>query len=181
MRPVDFGSRSLVGRLSRAKELSAQRAGKARIAFVALFCFSLASAVVCAQTGAGVYPKPQILEVARRLQMQLTDPAKASEGIVEERLDEVTQVAVRNKSGRGELHQKADDIFFVIAGQATLVSGGTMTNPKGDQEVRGDSVVGGTSILLHQGDVVHISHSVPHQLLIKQGESFTYVVVKIPH
>jgi mannose-6-phosphate isomerase-like protein (cupin superfamily) len=163
------------------KELSAQRPGKARIALVAIFCFSLASAEARAQTGAGVYPKQQISEVVRRLQVQLTETAKASEGIAEERLDEVTQVAVRNKSGRGELHQKADDIFFVIAGQATLVSGGTMMNPKGVQEVRGDSVVGGTSILLHRGDVVHILHSVPHQLLIKQGESFTYVVVKIPH
>jgi mannose-6-phosphate isomerase-like protein (cupin superfamily) len=181
MRLADSGSSPLAGRLVRAKWLSARRPGEARIALVALFYFSLVSAGAYAQAGAGIYTKQQILEVAKRLQVRLTDSAKAPEGIAEERLDEVTRVAVRNKSGRGELHQRADDIFFVIGGQATLVSGGTIVNPKGDLEVRGDSVAGGTSILLNTGDVVHIPHSVPHQLLIKPGKTFIYVVVKIPH
>lgn len=133
-----------------------------------------------AQAGGSVYDNQRTIEIAEHLREQLNEPGKAVEGIAEYRLDDLTQVAVRIKSGRGELHQKADDVFFVIAGTATLVSGGEIVHPRGDLEIRGDSVTGGSSVLLHQGDVVHILHGVPHQLLVPPGGTFTYVVVKIP-
>jgi mannose-6-phosphate isomerase-like protein (cupin superfamily) len=170
----------LLGALPAGCKSLTQYPRNARIVLVAFFCLAIVSNGASAQVSGSVYTEQRAIEIAKHLREQMNEPGKAVDGIAEERLDDATQVAVRIKSGRGELHQKADDVFFVISGTATLVSGGKIVNPKGDLEVRGDSVQGGTRILLHKGDVVHIQHSVPHQLLIDPGKTFTYVVVKIP-
>ena len=134
-----------------------------------------------AQDTANVFARRHILKIAIELQGELKDPAIAANGIAERRLDDSTQVAFRNRSGQGELHANADDIFFVISGTATLVTGGSIVHPKGDVEVRGESVRGGSRVQLRPGDVVHIPRSTPHQVLVKPGSSVVYVVVKIPH
>ena len=134
-----------------------------------------------AQDTANVFARQHILQIAGELQAELRDhPALATKGIAERRLDNSSRVAVRNRSGQGELHVNADDIFFVISGAATLVTGGAIVNPKGDVEVRGDSVRGGNSAQLRPGDVVHIPHSTPHQVLVKAGNNVVYIVVKVP-
>ena len=148
--------------------------------FVFLVVVSLSVQTARAQEGGKVFSQPSILQIAHEIQKELKDPAKAPDGIIERNLDDSTRVAVRNKSGRGELHAHADDIFFAISGTATLITGGSIVNPKGDLEVRGDSVRGGKSAPLRPGDVVHIPHETPHQMLVEPGQSFVYVVVKIP-
>ena len=127
-----------------------------------------------------LFSQASILQIAHELQQEVKDPVKAPDGFVERNVDDSVRIAVRNRSGRGELHAHADDIFFAISGTATLITGGAIVNPKGDGEVRGDSVRGGKSVPLRPGDVVHIPHATPHQILVESGQSFAYVVVKIP-
>jgi mannose-6-phosphate isomerase-like protein (cupin superfamily) len=92
-----------------------------------------------------------------------------------------TMVSFRNKSGKGELHEQVADVFFVVDGSATLVTGGSMVNgkPTDPGEIRGDSVKGGTPVKLVKGDIVHIPANTPHQLLVPAGGSITYFVVKV--
>jgi len=102
----------------------------------------------------------------------------AKNGLLERHLDPINILAVRTKSGQAELHSASADTFFVIQGHATLVTGGTIINPHGKEEVRGDSVLHGVSVELRTGDVVHIPVDTPHQLLLDDSASFVYVLVK---
>lgn len=90
-------------------------------------------------------------------------------------------LAHREGDGQAEWHETEVDVFFVQTGTATLVVGGTMVKPEttAPQEKRGPSIEGGTRQKLAAGDVVRIPAKVPHQLLVEQGQQFTYFVVKI--
>jgi mannose-6-phosphate isomerase-like protein (cupin superfamily) len=92
-----------------------------------------------------------------------------------------TMLAERNSNGSAELHEHEADIYFVISGNATLVSGGKMVNPHTEKpgEVRAPSIQGGERQQVGKGDVVHISANIPHQLLIPEGQEFSYFVVKV--
>src|SRR6516164_8200388 len=57
-----------------------------------------------------------------------------------------TMLAFRQSSGGGELHQNFADIFFILDGHATVVTGGSLVDPKttAPGEIRGKSVDGGS-------------------------------------
>ena len=90
-------------------------------------------------------------------------------------------LSVRTKSGVGELHQKFDDLMIVEEGSATLVTGGSLVDPKpGDNgEVRGTSVRGGTSKTIGAGDVVIVPAGMPHQILLTPGMVYKSMVAKV--
>jgi mannose-6-phosphate isomerase-like protein (cupin superfamily) len=92
-----------------------------------------------------------------------------------------TMLAYREATGSSELHEHEADIFVVENGDATLVTGGKMVNPKTQKtgEIRGTSIEGGERHTLSTGDIVHIPAGVPHQLLLEKGKPFTYFVVKV--
>ena len=87
----------------------------------------------------------------------------------------------REASGIPELHQKVDDIFVIESGEATLITGGTIVGPKttAADEVRGQSIQGGTKRTISTGDFVHIPANTPHQFLVDEGKQITYAVVKV--
>ena len=89
-------------------------------------------------------------------------------------------LTVRVKSGQGEMHANWSDVFIVIDGEATVLTGGKLDTPvsKADGEFRGTKVVGGSGQSLHPGDVFHIAPGVPHQTTVAPGKTFTYMVVK---
>jgi mannose-6-phosphate isomerase-like protein (cupin superfamily) len=89
--------------------------------------------------------------------------------------------SVRTANGVGELHQHFDDLMIVEQGSATLVTGGSLVDPKpgANGEIRGASVQGGTSKTIGVGDVVIVPAGVPHQLLIPPGTVYTSLVAKI--
>jgi mannose-6-phosphate isomerase-like protein (cupin superfamily) len=90
-------------------------------------------------------------------------------------------ISHREGDGSAELHQTQVDIWIVEAGEATLVLGGTIVEPKTvkPHEIRGTSIEGGTTSQLTPGDIVHIPVNVPHQLKIAAGKTFTYTVIKV--
>jgi mannose-6-phosphate isomerase-like protein (cupin superfamily) len=90
-------------------------------------------------------------------------------------------ISHREGDGSAEMHETQVDIFFVEAGEATLVLGGKIVEPKTvkPHEIRGTSIEGGTTMQLTPGDIVHIPVKVPHQLKIAPRKTFTYTVVKV--
>jgi mannose-6-phosphate isomerase-like protein (cupin superfamily) len=92
-----------------------------------------------------------------------------------------TMLAVRNATGSAEVHEHEADMFYVVTGDATLVTGGTVVNPKtvGAGEIRGSSIKGGERHQLSAGDIVHIPARVPHRLLIDGSRPFAYFVLKV--
>ena len=123
----------------------------------------------------------QLLKRAKHLQ----ELAAKGDGSASETLEKYphhyTMLAFRQSSGGGELHQNFADIFFILDGRATIVTGGKLSDEKstGPGEIRGKSVEDGTRQDVKAGDVVHIPAGMPHQTLVAQGDTVTYFVVKV--
>jgi mannose-6-phosphate isomerase-like protein (cupin superfamily) len=90
-------------------------------------------------------------------------------------------IAHREGNGEAELHETQNDVMVVESGEATLVVGGTVVDPKttAPHEIRGPSIRGGEKVALAAGDVVHIPIKTAHQMLVASGKQITYFVVKI--
>jgi mannose-6-phosphate isomerase-like protein (cupin superfamily) len=111
--------------------------------------------------------------------------AKAGDGQASETLKEypghATMLSFRSRDGEAELHEKFADIFHVLAGKATLVTGGTISGARavGPGETRGDRIEGGSRQELRAGDLAHVPAGLPHQMLVAGEGTFTAFVVKI--
>jgi glc operon protein GlcG len=88
--------------------------------------------------------------------------------------------AHRDKSGPAELHEKDTDVFYIVDGSATFVTGGKLLESKstGPNEVRGSGIDGGDTHQLNKGDVIIIPAGVPHWFRDVKS-TFLYFVVKV--
>ncbi len=95
--------------------------------------------------------------------------------------NDYTLLVYRNSDGQAELHEHESDLYMVVDGEATLVSGGAMLGRamKSAGEFTGSGISNGESQILRKGDVVHISPNIPHQLKVKSGQTFSYFVQKV--
>jgi mannose-6-phosphate isomerase-like protein (cupin superfamily) len=111
------------------------------------------------------YSKSELLDQAKVLEQRAVKTGSAG-GKLEQYPNHFTMLTLRKRSGGAEVHQEYADIFVVVRGHATLLSGGTVDAPKvvSPGETQGTSVQGGTSTVLHEGDLVHIPAGMPHQL-----------------
>ncbi len=127
------------------------------------------------------YSPQQLMQYAKTLKEEADKGPGLATKNLEKYPDHYTMLAFREKDGQAELHKTTADVMFVLEGNATLVTGGSIVNPKDTApgEVRGDSVQGGTSVKLSKGGVAHVPADVPHQLLIPAGKTFTYFIVKV--
>jgi len=111
--------------------------------------------------------------------------ARQGDGSASETLKEYprhfTMLSFRSRDGQAELHENFADLFYVLEGRATLVTGGAVAGAKkiGPGEVRGVSVEGGTRQELRAGDVAHVPAGVPHQMLVPGDKTVTCFVMKI--
>jgi unsaturated rhamnogalacturonyl hydrolase len=85
----------------------------------------------------------------------------------------------REKPGQSEVHEKDTDVFYIVQGSATIVTGGKMLDPKstGPGEVRGSGIEGGQTQTLSKDDVIVIPAGVPHWFKDVPG-TLLYFVVK---
>ena len=85
----------------------------------------------------------------------------------------------RDGAGEAEVHIDETDIFYVLDGNATFVTGGELIEPRAVSpgELRGRAIRGGERMTLARGDVIVIPRGVPHWFERVRGE-FTYYVVK---
>lgn len=90
------------------------------------------------------------------------------------------QAGRRVAVGPAEIHTRDTDIFYIVDGSATFVTGGTAVEPKDTApgEIRAKSITGGTERHLTKGDVIVVPNGVPHQFTQLDG-AFLYFVVKV--
>lgn len=127
------------------------------------------------------WSKAQLLERAKHLQEQAAKGDGSASETLEKYPHHYTMLAFRQKSGGGELHQNFADMFVILDGHATVVTGGSIVEQKtvSPGEIRGKSVEGGTRQEVKAGDLVHIPAGTPHQTVVADGETVTYFVVKV--
>jgi mannose-6-phosphate isomerase-like protein (cupin superfamily) len=92
-----------------------------------------------------------------------------------------TMLTARTASGGAELHGHFADFLFVVDGEGTEMTGGTMVDPRpgANGEVRGKTLEGATPHALHKGDVIHIPAGTPHQAIEAPGQTITIFVIKV--
>ena len=111
--------------------------------------------------------------------------ARHGDGSASETLKEYPQhfamLSFRSRSGEVEVHERFADLFCVLAGSATLITGGVVEDGRavGPGETRGRSIDGGTIQKLRAGDVAHVPAGTPHQMLLTGDETITSLVMKV--
>jgi quercetin dioxygenase-like cupin family protein len=93
--------------------------------------------------------------------------------------DYTVSVLRRGGAGQVEVHEKETDIFYVVEGEATFITGGTMIGGKstGPNQLRGTDIQGGETHRLKKGDVIVVPAGVPHWFK-EVSQSIQYFTVK---
>jgi mannose-6-phosphate isomerase-like protein (cupin superfamily) len=149
-------------------------------ALLILVAFAIAKGAVPQAMKSDHWSSPDLLERAKHLQELAAAKGSASETL-EKYPHHFTMLAFRNRSGGGEVHQNFADVFYILDGHASVITGGEVVEPKttGPGETLGTAVKGGTLQEVKVGDVVHIPAGMPHQMMVPDGETITYFVVKV--
>src|SRR5215467_15946880 len=86
----------------------------------------------------------------------------------------------REKAGQVEVHDKETDVIYMVEGEATFVTGGTMVGGKSTKagQYLGTDIKGGDTHHLNKGDVIVVPAGVPHWFK-EVPHSVSYYVVKV--
>jgi mannose-6-phosphate isomerase-like protein (cupin superfamily) len=90
-------------------------------------------------------------------------------------------LAQRREAGEVEYHDHTNHVFVMVDGEATLVVGGTMVDPKrtAPAQMRAPSLKGGTTYHLSKGDVITIPAKTPHWFKEVSTKTVAYYAVNI--
>jgi mannose-6-phosphate isomerase-like protein (cupin superfamily) len=85
----------------------------------------------------------------------------------------------RGTPGYVEIHTYETDVFYIVDGTATFVTGGTCADAKVTEpgQLRGTAITGGETHHLKKGDVIIIPAGLPHQYT-EVSNPFLYFIVK---
>ncbi len=102
-------------------------------------------------------------EVVYFSKQKLTE-AMTKAGVMSAGSDHLVIMSRRDGPGESEVHADETDIFYVMEGSATFVTGGTVTDGRstGPGQIRGTGIHGGQSHTLSKGDVIVIPKGTPH-------------------
>lgn len=119
------------------------------------------------------------LTQARADEVVYIEKAKVGPGTLARGADHNVSVSRRDKTGQSEIHENETDVFYVMEGSATLVTGGTVVDGKttAPGQIRGSGITGGTTHMLKAGDVIAIPKGTPHWFK-EVPELVVYFVVK---
>lgn len=92
-----------------------------------------------------------------------------------------TGVVRRTVATLAEEHASWTDVWYVISGEGTVVTGGSLVEPKTESpgELRGRGISGGVEHHVAPGDVITVPAGVPHWVRTISGKEIVYLVVKI--
>lgn len=135
--------------------------------------------LLAAGSGVNYWKDTDLKAYATKLQPKATDKVRVLGQTLGDWGSHQVMITRRTNDGIPELHEGMVDFFLVESGEATLVMGGTIVEPRteGPGEIRGASIRGGEKIPLKPGDIVRIPNKVPHQLLVPKD--FLYFVIKV--
>ena len=139
--------------------------------------FSLvASTVLLAAIAADQAQKSPILHLAH----QKVDAAFAKGGPLLATNNFKVMAGRRTGPGEVEIHEHDTDIFYIMDGSATFVTGGKTIDQhsSGPGEMRAKEIVGGEDHHLNKGDVIVIPNGIPHWFKEVNG-TFLYYMVKV--
>ncbi len=90
-------------------------------------------------------------------------------------------LAQRRTSGEVEYHDHTNHVFIMVEGEATLVVGGTMVEPRrtAPDQMRAPSMQGGETYHLTKGDVITIPAKTPHWFKEVPSKTVAYYAVNI--
>jgi len=90
-------------------------------------------------------------------------------------------LAQRREAGPAEYHDHTNHVFVMVEGEATLVVGGTMVDPRrtAPNQMRAPSIQGGTTHHLSKGDVITIPAKTPHWFKEVPTKTVAYYAVNI--
>jgi len=88
------------------------------------------------------------------------------------------QTGNRTQPGEVEVHERDTDIFYILKGSATFVTGGAIEGAReiSPGETRAKTIRGGEECRLTKGDVIVIPNRVPHWFKQVKGRVVYYVV-----
>lgn len=95
-----------------------------------------------------------------------------------------TRVAIQHDKSRvgadAEVHDKSDDVYYVLKGKATLVLGGTLEMPREATpgEWKSKTIIGGQTVEIKEGDLIVVPRGTPHQRTVT-GKGFSMILIKI--
>lgn len=147
-----------------------------------LFASMILSLPAAAQTGgkADLFSATQIKAQLATLGAQAAASGSAGTTLADYGSHKV-QISVRTASGGAEIHAHFDDVMIVEQGIATLITGGTVTDPKSnpDGETKGTGIQDGQSRTISVGDVITVNAGIPHQILVPAGTTYSAIVIKV--
>ena len=90
-------------------------------------------------------------------------------------------LAQRREAGPVEFHDHTNHVFVIVEGEATLVVGGAMVDPRrtAPDQMRAPSLEGGTTYHLSKGDVITIPAKTPHWFKEVPTKTVAYYAVNI--
>ena len=90
-------------------------------------------------------------------------------------------LAQRREAGPVEYHDHTNHVFVIVEGEATLVVGGTMVDPKrtAPDQMRAPSLEGGTIYHLSKCEVITIPAKTPHWFKEVPTKTVAYYAVNI--
>jgi mannose-6-phosphate isomerase-like protein (cupin superfamily) len=148
----------------------------------AILCSFSAVAQVPARAGADpatpiFWSAAQMKEIDARLAAN-QNPATHNAGA---RLIASANVIYRTGPSQSEIHERQGEIIFIREGEGAILIGGKMVGGKLDRpdEIRGNSIEGGTRYAVAAGDTVYIPVNTPHQFFVEPGKHFAITIVKL--
>lgn len=122
--------------------------------------------------------EPKIGAVTHIERIKVQAAFDAGRPLLEDRLYKV-HASRRDSPGEAEIHLNDTDIFYVMEGSASFVTGGELVEPQrtAPNELRGKAIAGGVERRLAKGDVITIPAGVAHWFAQVNGP-FVYYVVK---
>lgn len=94
--------------------------------------------------------------------------------------DFAASIAKRSGPGQVEVHDKETDLFYVLDGEATFVTGGTMVGGRVSRpnQQLGTDIQGGQTHRLTKGDVITVPAGIPHWFK-EVSKPVTYQLIKV--
>ncbi len=89
----------------------------------------------------------------------------------------------RTKSGLAESHDVKSDLYVVVGGKGSVIVGGTMPGrremARRPGEWRAPKIEGGKTYALEKGTVINIPSKTPHQIILEDGNTIAYLIIKV--
>ncbi len=153
------------------------------LAMLAMVAPAMAQTAVAADPTIVIRPSAEIAAQAKALMDQAkSGPTGLAITTLNTYPGHSVMMVARTKTGPSEIHLNWNDVFIVMDGEATEVTGGTMVEGKLDPatgETRGARLDGGTRTHIAKGDLVHIPPNTPHWTIMDPGQTLTLIVVKV--